>query len=66
LERTFAVCGDLTVGWWTWEPAIMRLTAKILDNASAALLPPLTDVALVTVNKRHIVLRGVETVSSMR
>ena len=44
----------------------MRLTAKILDNASAALLPPLTDVALVTVNKRHIVLRGVETVSSMR
>ena len=69
LERTPTVYGELTIGWWIWDPAIHRLVARVTDPAprgSAELLPPLADVSLVSVTNRHMILRGVETLKTAR
>ena len=69
LERTPTVYGELTIGWWIWDPAKHRLMARVTDPAprgSAELLSPLADVALVSVTNRHMILRGVETLKTAR
>lgn len=69
LERTPTVYGELTIGWWIWNPALHRLVARVTDPAprgSAELLPPLADVSLVSVTNRHMILRGVETLKTAR
>lgn len=69
LERARTVYGDLSVGWWSWDPSVPRLVARVTDPApkgSAELLPPLADVSLVSVTTRHLILRGLETLNTSR
>jgi hypothetical protein len=32
LERIPTVYGDLTVGWWSWDPSVPMLVARITDS----------------------------------
>lgn len=66
LERALVVSGELSVGWWTADSVAPRLTARIINGESFELLSPLADVALVAMNKRHFVLRGIETLQTAR
>lgn len=66
LERVLTVSGELTVGWWIWDPGTPRLIARVINRESLELLPPLADVVLAGVTKRHFILRGVETLRTAR
>jgi len=33
LERAPTVYGELTIGWWIWDPAVHRLVARVTEPA---------------------------------